>query len=43
MKEAIEKAVQEDIKSMGGLIGGEAKKLTKYRNYRRRCMWRLNE
>ena len=31
MKAATEKAVQEDIKSMGGLIGGEAKKLTKYR------------
>ena len=24
--------VQEDIKSMGGLIGGEAKKLTNFRN-----------
>ena len=32
MKEAVEKAVQEDIKSMGGLIGGEAKKLTNFRN-----------
>ena len=31
MKAATEKAVEEDIKSMGGLIGGEAKKLTKYR------------
>lgn len=31
MKSAIEKAIEEDIKSMGGLIGGEAKKLTKYR------------
>lgn len=31
MKAAIDKAVEEDIKSMGGLIGGEAKKLTKYR------------
>ena len=32
MKEAVEKAVKEDIKSMGGLIGGEAKKLTNFRN-----------
>ncbi|CEI72068.1 MULTISPECIES: L-serine ammonia-lyase, iron-sulfur-dependent, subunit alpha [Romboutsia] len=32
MKAATERAVEEDIKSMGGLIGGEAKKLTNYRN-----------
>ncbi len=32
MKDAVEKAVKEDIKSMGGLIGGEAKKLTNFRN-----------
>ncbi|MGL4911401.1 MAG: L-serine ammonia-lyase, iron-sulfur-dependent, subunit alpha [Romboutsia sp.] len=31
MKAATEKAVEEDIKSMGGLIGGEAKKLTAFR------------
>ncbi len=31
MKDAIEKATVEDIKSMGGLIGGEAKKLTVFR------------
>ena len=31
MKDATERAAVEDIKSMGGLIGGEAKKLTKYR------------
>lgn len=35
MKAATEKAVEEDIKSMGGLIGGEAKKLTKYRSLSR--------
>jgi len=35
MKAATEKAVEEDIKSMGGLIGGEAKKLTKYRGLSR--------
>ena len=35
MKEAVEKAVREDIKSMGGLIGGEAKKLDKHRNSQR--------
>lgn len=35
MKAATEKAVEEDIKSMGGLIGGEAKKLTKYRGFGR--------
>ena len=33
MKNAVEKAVQEDIKSMGGLIGGEAKKLTNLKLY----------
>ncbi|GAA3647198.1 L-serine ammonia-lyase, iron-sulfur-dependent, subunit alpha [Asaccharospora irregularis] len=32
MKSATEKAVEEDIKSVGGLIGGEAKKLTSHRN-----------
>lgn len=32
MKAATEKAVEEDIKSVGGLIGGEAKKLTIFRN-----------
>ena len=32
MKSATEKAVEEDIKSVGGLIGGEAKKLTIFRN-----------
>ena len=32
MKSATEKAVEEDIKSVGGLIGGEAKKLTNFRN-----------
>lgn len=32
MKSSTEKAVEEDIKSMGGLIGGEAKKLTAHRN-----------
>ena len=35
MKAATEKAVEEDIKYMGGLIGGEAKKLTKYRGLSR--------
>ena len=32
MKSSTEKAVEEDIKSVGGLIGGEAKKLTIFRN-----------
>ncbi|MGL4796939.1 MAG: L-serine ammonia-lyase, iron-sulfur-dependent, subunit alpha [Paraclostridium sp.] len=32
MKKATERAVTEDIKSVGGLIGGEAKKLDQYRN-----------
>ena len=32
MKAATERAVEEDIKSVGGLIGGEAKKLTNFRN-----------
>lgn len=32
MRDAVEKAQIEDIKSMGGLIGGEAKKLTLFRN-----------
>ena len=32
MKSATERAVEEDIKSVGGLIGGEAKKLTVFRN-----------
>ncbi len=32
MKDAIKKAEEEDIKSMGGLIGGEAKKLSLFRN-----------
>ena len=32
MKDATERAAVEDIKSMGGLIGGEAKKLTIFRN-----------
>ncbi len=31
MKDAIKKSQTEDIKSMGGLIGGEGKKLAKYR------------
>lgn len=31
MKDATEKAIREDIKSVGGLIGGEAKKLTNRR------------
>lgn len=31
MKDATEKAIREDIKSMGGLIGGEAKKITNRR------------
>ena len=35
MKAAIERAETEDIKSMGGLIGGEGKKLTKYRSLSR--------
>ena len=32
MKDAIKKSQTEDIKSMGGLIGGEGKKLANYRN-----------
>ena len=32
MKNGVEKAVTEDIKSVGGLIGGEAKKLENHRN-----------
>lgn len=35
MKNAAKKALVEDIKSMGGLIGGEAKKLTKGREDRK--------
>ena len=35
MKKATERAVTEDIKSVGGLIGGEAKKLDKHRNSQR--------
>ena len=35
MKKATERAVTEDIKSVGGLIGGEAKKLDNYRNNQR--------
>lgn len=31
MKKAVEKSITEDLKSMGGLIGGEAKKLTSLR------------
>ena len=32
MKKGVERAVTEDIKSVGGLIGGEAKKLENHRN-----------
>ncbi|RDY24016.1 L-serine ammonia-lyase, iron-sulfur-dependent, subunit alpha [Romboutsia maritimum] len=32
MKSSTERATKEDIKSVGGLIGGEAKKLTTFRN-----------
>ncbi len=38
MKDAIKKAQVEDIKSMGGLIGGEAKKLSIFRNSDKRTV-----
>lgn len=43
MKKATERAVTEDIKSVGGLIGGEAKKLENHRNTQKNSLWWTNE